>query len=47
VLDEGRLVGDGPHDRLLQTVPEYASLWTDYARSLGAPSPERLEEVSA
>lgn len=47
VLDEGRLVGDGPHDRLVQTVPEYASLWTDYARSLGAPSPERREEVSA
>ncbi len=39
VLDKGRLVGDGPHDTLVETVPEYASLWVDYARSLGAVSP--------
>ena len=41
VLDKGRLVGDGPHDTLVETVPEYASLWVDYARSLGAVSPAR------
>ena len=40
VLDQGRLVGDGPHDALVETVPEYASLWLDYARSLGTASPE-------
>lgn len=34
VLEAGRLVGDGPHERLVRTVPEYASLWSDYARSL-------------
>lgn len=34
VLDGGRLVGDGSHDELLQTTPEYASLWSDYVRSL-------------
>jgi ABC-type bacteriocin/lantibiotic exporter with double-glycine peptidase domain len=39
VLDGGRLVGDGSHDELLQSTPEYASLWSDYARSLeGAAS---------
>ena len=38
VLEEGRLVGDGPHDLLVATVPEYASLWADYARSLGGLS---------
>jgi ABC-type bacteriocin/lantibiotic exporter with double-glycine peptidase domain len=39
VLEAGRLVGDGPHDRLVQTVPEYATLWADYSRSLGALEP--------
>lgn len=33
VLDAGRLVGDGVHENLLSTTPEYASLWADYARS--------------
>lgn len=33
VLDAGRLVGDGAHEKLVATVPEYASLWADYARS--------------
>lgn len=27
VLDGGRIVGDGTHDQLLVTCPEYASLW--------------------
>jgi ABC-type bacteriocin/lantibiotic exporter with double-glycine peptidase domain len=36
VLDAGRLVGEGSHERLLATTPEYASLWADYARSLDA-----------
>jgi len=40
VLDKGRLVGDGSHEQLVETVPEYASLWADYARSLGTVSPE-------
>jgi ABC-type bacteriocin/lantibiotic exporter with double-glycine peptidase domain len=39
VLEAGRIVGDGPHERLLQAVPQYASLWGDYARSLGKLSP--------
>ena len=49
VLDKGRLVGDGPHDALVETVPEYASLWLDYARSLGtaAPAVERDKAVAA
>lgn len=34
VLERGRLVGDGSHDRLVSTVPEYATLWADYARSI-------------
>ncbi|MFC0243501.1 peptidase domain-containing ABC transporter [Rhodopseudomonas telluris] len=38
VLDGGRLVGDGTHDELLRSVPEYASLWSDYARSLEGTS---------
>ncbi len=45
VLQGGRLVGDGTHDRLIQTVPEYASLWSDYVRSLGETSP-RFEEAN-
>ena len=36
VLHDGRLVGDGPHDRLVASVPEYATLWADYARSVEA-----------
>lgn len=38
VLDKG-LVGDGLHERLVETVPEYASLGVDYARSLDTVSP--------
>jgi ABC-type bacteriocin/lantibiotic exporter with double-glycine peptidase domain len=38
VLEAGRLVGDGPHEQLVKTVPEYASLWSDYARSLEGAS---------
>ena len=34
VLHDGHLVGDGPHERLVATVPEYATLWADYARSV-------------
>jgi ABC-type multidrug transport system fused ATPase/permease subunit len=34
VLEAGRLVGDGAHEQLLATAPHYASLWSDYARSL-------------
>lgn len=34
VLDEGRLVGDGRHEALLEAVPAYASLWADYLRGL-------------
>lgn len=36
VLDEGRLVGDGRHEVLVETVPAYASLWADYLRGLEA-----------
>jgi hypothetical protein len=36
VRDAGRLVGDGPHEQIVGSVPECASLWPDYARSLGA-----------
>jgi ABC-type multidrug transport system fused ATPase/permease subunit len=39
VLEAGRLVGDGPHEQLVKTVPEYASLWSDYSRSLEGVSP--------
>jgi ABC-type bacteriocin/lantibiotic exporter with double-glycine peptidase domain len=38
VLEAGRLVGDGPHEQLVKTVPEYASLWSDYSRSLKGAS---------
>ncbi|MBR1284358.1 ATP-binding cassette domain-containing protein [Bradyrhizobium sp. AUGA SZCCT0177] len=38
VLEAGRLVGDGPHEQLVKTVPEYASLWFDYARSMEGAS---------
>lgn len=34
VLDAGRLVGSGRHDDLIERVPVYASLWSDYVRSL-------------
>jgi ABC-type multidrug transport system fused ATPase/permease subunit len=34
VLDDGRLVGDGSHRDLLQTVPVYEKLWADYRCSL-------------
>ena len=47
VLDKGRLVGDGRHERLVETVPEYASLWMDYARSLGAVSPSVESDETA
>ncbi|WP_298967360.1 ATP-binding cassette domain-containing protein [uncultured Methylobacterium sp.] len=40
VLDDGRLAGAGRHEDLLRTVPVYASLWEDYARSL-APEASR------
>ena len=38
VLEAGRLVGDGLHEQLIKTVPEYASLWSDYSRSLEGAS---------
>ena len=34
VLDQGQLVGLGSHMRLLRECSPYASLWSDYARSL-------------
>ncbi len=47
VLEEGRLVGDGSHERLLATTPEYATLWADYTRSLGTElSPHFSENAS-
>ena len=42
VLDGGRLVGDGSHEHLLADVPEYASLWADYARSLQPAADQQL-----
>jgi ABC-type bacteriocin/lantibiotic exporter with double-glycine peptidase domain len=36
VLHDGRLVGDAPHERLMTSVPEYSTLWADYARSTQA-----------
>jgi hypothetical protein len=41
VLEAGRLVGDGPHEQLVKSVPEYASRWSDYARSLEGPRLDR------
>jgi ABC-type multidrug transport system fused ATPase/permease subunit len=38
VLEAGHLVGDGAHEQLVKTVPEYASLWSDYSRSLEGAS---------
>jgi ABC-type bacteriocin/lantibiotic exporter with double-glycine peptidase domain len=38
VLEAGHLVGDGTHEQLVKTVPEYASLWSDYSRSLEGAS---------
>ncbi len=44
VLEAGRLVGDGSHERLLATTPEYATLWADYTRSLEAELSRDLSE---
>jgi ABC-type bacteriocin/lantibiotic exporter with double-glycine peptidase domain len=38
VLEAGHLVGDGTHEQLIKTAPEYASLWSDYSRSLEGAS---------
>ncbi|TRL32746.1 ATP-binding cassette domain-containing protein [Methylosinus sporium] len=32
VFDAGCLVGDGHHEHLIKTTPEYASLWSNYTR---------------
>lgn len=34
VLDQGRLVGFGPHAALLRSCASYAALWNDYSRSM-------------
>ena len=30
VVDQGRIVADGPHDDLLRTSPHYAALWRSF-----------------
>ena len=45
VHDAGRLVGDGPHEQIVGAVPEYASLWADYARSLGAVTLQQVATI--
>ncbi len=44
MLQEGRLVGSGTHRELLDNCPSYASLWSDYTRSVGVVQPERARD---
>ncbi len=43
VLDAGRLLGEGRHEDLLETVPLYAALWEDYTRSMGHAAASELD----